>query len=148
MRVRDRKFGLRLVACIGVPCGVLLQADGATPLYAASEWGHAECVRALLNRGAAINKAMVGFACPIALHGLGCVGGHLWEPACALARLRESESKSIRLLKHYWRILRMMFEGGLFRALVCRAVSCCRRMGTHRCSSPAKGGTWSACGLC
>ncbi len=40
--------------------GVVLQTSGATPLCIASHEGHVECVRALLDRGAAINQATVG----------------------------------------------------------------------------------------
>jgi hypothetical protein len=39
---------------------VALQMDGFTPLYVASESGHVECIRALLDGGAAINQATVG----------------------------------------------------------------------------------------
>ncbi len=39
---------------------VVLQTNGLTPLHIASHVGHVECVRALLDRGAAINQAMVG----------------------------------------------------------------------------------------
>ncbi len=38
----------------------VLQTGGATPLYIASRKGRLECVRALLDRGAAINQAQVG----------------------------------------------------------------------------------------
>ncbi len=40
--------------------GVVLQTSGATPLYIACQEGHVECVRALLDGGAAINQATVG----------------------------------------------------------------------------------------
>jgi hypothetical protein len=39
---------------------VAWQTDGATPLFIASEKGHVECLRVLLDGGAAINKATVG----------------------------------------------------------------------------------------
>jgi hypothetical protein len=39
--------------------GGVWQADGATPLYVASERGHIAVVRALLDGGAAINQAEV-----------------------------------------------------------------------------------------
>jgi hypothetical protein len=48
--------------------GVVLQPDGATPLFLASQEGHVDCVRALLDRGAAINQAMVGCAWSMAWH--------------------------------------------------------------------------------
>ncbi len=38
------------------------QTDGGTPLHGASYSGHVECVRALLEGGAAINQAAVGCA--------------------------------------------------------------------------------------
>ncbi len=38
----------------------VLQTTGATPLYIGSQNGHVECVRALLDGGAAINRAKVG----------------------------------------------------------------------------------------
>jgi hypothetical protein len=41
----------------------VLQTNGATPLYIASQSGHMECVRALLDKGAAINQARVGSSC-------------------------------------------------------------------------------------
>ncbi len=37
----------------------LLQANGATPLFAASSNGHAEAMRALLGAGAVVNQARV-----------------------------------------------------------------------------------------
>ncbi len=42
------------------------QTDGVTPLQMASMEGHVECVRALLDGGAAINQAMVGCASSVA----------------------------------------------------------------------------------
>ncbi len=53
-------------------CVVVLQTNGATPLFIASGSGHVECVRALLDKGAAINQAMVGCASSMARH----CGGH------------------------------------------------------------------------
>jgi hypothetical protein len=47
---------------------VVLQTNGATPLFVASQNGHVECVRALLSGGAAINQAMVGCASSRARH--------------------------------------------------------------------------------
>ena len=41
-------------------CRVVLQTDGTTPLFIASQNGHVECVWALLGGGAAIDQAMVG----------------------------------------------------------------------------------------
>jgi hypothetical protein len=59
-------------------CRVVLQTDGATPLYIASQNGHVECVRALLGGGAAINQANVSCAGLIAGHRGGlCVWGSL-----------------------------------------------------------------------
>jgi hypothetical protein len=57
--VRPGKTTL-FVTCV---CRVVWQTDGATPLYVASCNGHVECVRALLDGGAAINHAMVSSAC-------------------------------------------------------------------------------------
>jgi ankyrin repeat protein len=39
---------------------VVWQTTGWTPLHIASEKGHVECVRALLDGGVAINQASVG----------------------------------------------------------------------------------------
>jgi ankyrin repeat protein len=39
-------------------CG---QTDGATPLFITSQEGHVEAVRALVELGAAVNQAEVGF---------------------------------------------------------------------------------------
>ena len=48
---------------IGADClsrvPVTWQADGATPLYIASQSGHAEVVKALVMAGAAVNQAWV-----------------------------------------------------------------------------------------
>jgi hypothetical protein len=52
-------------------CRSVFQMEGGTPLYMASQNGHAECVQALVAWGAAINKAKVGVARSIAE--LGCV---------------------------------------------------------------------------
>jgi hypothetical protein len=56
----------------------VLQTDGATPLYIASEKGHVECVRALLGGGAAINQAEVGCASSMARHCGGYSRGDPW----------------------------------------------------------------------
>ncbi len=50
--------------CVACVCRAVLQTDGATPLYIASQIGHVECMRALLDGGAAINQAMVGCGRP------------------------------------------------------------------------------------
>ena len=42
-----------------VPVSVVWQTDGVTPLYAASDNGHVEVVRALVGAGAAVNQADV-----------------------------------------------------------------------------------------
>jgi ankyrin repeat protein len=44
----------------------VLQSNGATPLYVASQNGHVECVRALLGGGAASSQAKVGCAHSVA----------------------------------------------------------------------------------
>jgi hypothetical protein len=54
-------------------CRVVWQTNGATPLLTASYNGHVKCVRVLLDRGAAINQATVGFASSMARHRGGCV---------------------------------------------------------------------------
>ena len=64
---------------------MVLQTDGATPLYIASETGHVECVRVLLGGGAAINQAMVGCTSPMARHCGDCVRRDAWESACVHA---------------------------------------------------------------
>ncbi len=42
---------------------VVLQTDGGTPLYVASQNGHVEVVRALVGAGAAVNQAWVRDDC-------------------------------------------------------------------------------------
>ena len=42
-----------------VPVSVVWQTDGVTPLYAASDHGHVEVVRAVVGAGAAVNQAEV-----------------------------------------------------------------------------------------
>ena len=68
------------MACV---CRVVLQTDGATPLLIASQSGHLECVRALLDGGAAINQAMVGCASLMGRHCGGYSRGDPWEPCRA-----------------------------------------------------------------
>ena len=51
-----------------------MQTSGATPLCIASENGHVECVRTLLDRGAAINQAEVGCSTWTAEYCGGCMG--------------------------------------------------------------------------
>ena len=65
------------MACV---CRAVLQSTGATPLYIASQNGHVECVRALLDGGAAINQAAVGCASSMARHCGGYSRGDPWEP--------------------------------------------------------------------
>ncbi len=62
---------------------VVSQTDGPTPLLIASQNGHVECVRALLDRGAEVNQAMVGCASLKSSHFAGFVRGEFSEPACA-----------------------------------------------------------------
>jgi hypothetical protein len=67
-------------------CRVVLQTWGATPLHSASESGHVECVRMLLDKGAAINQATVGSTSPMTRtrrSGGLCLRGSLG--ACVLA---------------------------------------------------------------
>jgi hypothetical protein len=59
------------------------QTTGATPLYIAILAGKVECVRALLDGGAAINQAKVGCARSMARHCGGYSRGDPWEPSCA-----------------------------------------------------------------
>ncbi len=61
-------------------CRVAWQTHDWTPLFIASQNGHVECVRVLLDRGAAINHSTVGSTSSIARH-----RGALWEPACSRA---------------------------------------------------------------
>jgi hypothetical protein len=60
-----------------------LQASGATPLYIASENGHVECVRALLDRGASINQAEVGCTTWMAEYFGSCVCAGMCGRHCA-----------------------------------------------------------------
>ena len=62
-----------------------MQTSGATPLFIASQSGHVECVRALLDRDAAINQATVGFTIWMAEY---CGG---WVCAVMCGRLRACE---------------------------------------------------------
>ncbi len=66
------------VCCALCVCCVELQTTGATPLCIAGQKGHVECVRALLDGGAAINQAKVGCG---KLDGTaeGCVGPYFWQ---------------------------------------------------------------------
>ena len=61
-------------------CRAVLQTNGATPLYIASQNGHVECVQALLGGGAAINQARVRCASSMARHCGGYSRGDPWEP--------------------------------------------------------------------
>jgi ankyrin repeat protein len=61
-------------------CRVAWQTDGTTPLFIASQMGHVECVRALLDGGAAIDQARVGCASSMARHCGGYSRGDPWEP--------------------------------------------------------------------
>ncbi len=49
-----------LACCVVNALRVVWQTDGPTPLYIASQEGHVECVRVLLDMGAAIHQAAVG----------------------------------------------------------------------------------------
>ena len=60
----------------------MLQANGVTPLYVASQNGHVECVQALLDRGAAVNQATVGVISSMAQHCGGCVREGPQESVC------------------------------------------------------------------
>ncbi len=61
-------------------CRAVWQTDGATPLFIASQMGHVDCVRALLDAGAAIDQARVGCASSMASHCGGYSRGDPWEP--------------------------------------------------------------------
>ncbi len=65
------------MACV---CRAVVQTDGVTPLFIASGKGHVECVRALLDKGAAIDQAKVGWARSMARHGGGYSRWDPWEP--------------------------------------------------------------------
>ena len=68
--------------------GVVFQTDGWTPLHIASQNGHVECVRALLDRGAAINQATVGCTIWMAEYCSGlCVCGDVREAPCMRVQL-------------------------------------------------------------
>ncbi len=62
-----------------------MQTSGATPLLIASQRGHVECVRALLDRGAAVNQAKVG--CPTWMSEF--YGGCVCAEMCGRHRARE-----------------------------------------------------------
>ena len=47
------------VVCLCWLAFVVVQTDGATPLYLASQNGHVEAVQALVGAGAAVNQASV-----------------------------------------------------------------------------------------
>jgi hypothetical protein len=66
--------GIR-VCCFRCECRVAWQTNGVTPLCIASQSGHVECVHALLDGGAAINQATVGFEISVARLDRGCVCG-------------------------------------------------------------------------
>jgi hypothetical protein len=67
--VRPGKTTL-FVTCV---CRVVWQTNGTTPLYVASQKGFLKCVRALLDGGAAINQAAVGYCSSMARHCGVCV---------------------------------------------------------------------------
>jgi hypothetical protein len=84
------------VACV---CRVVLQTDGATPLFIASQKGHVECARALLDGGAAINQAMVGFASSMARH---CGDKMCWDAWETCAAGRELALRLVEGLGKRW----------------------------------------------
>jgi hypothetical protein len=64
-------------------CCAESQTTGATPLCIASQNGHVECVRALLDGGAAINQAKVGCVSSMARHCRGLCGTLLRACMCS-----------------------------------------------------------------
>ncbi len=62
---------------------VVLQTSEATPLLIASRRGHVECVRALLDRGAAVNQAKVVCTVWTAEYCGGCVCAGMCGRHCA-----------------------------------------------------------------
>ena len=60
-----------------VPVSVVWQTNGVTPLYAASNHGHVEVVRALVGAGAAVNQAAVRD--DVLVVAFSCV---VWSAAC------------------------------------------------------------------
>ncbi len=68
-------------------CGVL-QTDGCTPLYIASENGHVEAVRALVRAGAAVNQSRVRDDC-----------GGCCRSVSACVVWSRSQRASVRMLK-------------------------------------------------
>ena len=56
-----------------------MQTSGATPLHIASQEGHVECVRVLLDRGAAIDQAKVGCSTCMTEYCGGCVCAGMCE---------------------------------------------------------------------
>ncbi len=146
--------------CVACVCCAMSQTNGATPLFIAGQKGHLECVMALLEKGAAINQAMVGCSRCMALQCEGYSRGDPWGLRACMCSWwggcpprggpahgplpRRSGEHIDDQVRH------ACDRGGLAWHdvwLVC-AARCCRRTGPRLCLSPARREKWSACGRC
>jgi hypothetical protein len=126
------------------------QANGGTPLYAASQNGHVEVVRALVGAGAAVNQARVrddcgGCWCSVVAAGVRlCVSGMVWSAACkcvaVLARVCFwGVPERFDVCDRMWEVLCAIMVRYV-RGSVCLVVG--RLMVAPHCLSPVTMVTW------